>query len=197
MLPGTRPVEPDAPDPAAITQMLAQAGAGDAAAASQLFDLLYGELRQRAHAILRDEAGVTLQPTALVHEAWLKLVPGKHAQIQDRAHFLRLAAAAMRSVLVDHARARNADKRGGGRQRVLLDGICDVYEGRALDLVALDDALQRLAQLDEQLARVVELRFFAGLEVADAAQALAVSTSTVERAWRTARTWLHKELSPR
>lgn len=180
-----------------MTTLLARVRDGDSDAASALFDLLYGDLRARAHAILRADAGATLQPTALVHEAWLKLVPGKQPSIQDRSHFLRLAASAMRSVLVDHARARATGKRGGGAQRVAIDDLCAVYQDRAIDLVALDDALSRLGRFDEQLARVVELRFFAGLEVAAVAETLAVSASTVERAWRTARTWLRAELGER
>lgn len=193
------PVEtlPSMPMPDHVTALLVRAGAGDHSAASTLFDLLYGELRARARAILRDDRGLTLQPTALVHEAWLKLVPGGAAGPRDRAHFLRLAAAAMRSVLVDHARARNADKRGGGARRQPIDELCDVFAARATDLVVLDDALRRLHDLDPMLAQIVELRFFAGLEVAEVAATLAVSASTVERAWRTARSWLRAELDPR
>lgn len=190
-------METPSPEPATVTSLLARARAGEGGAASQLFDLLYGELRARAHAILGGAGGATLQPTVLVHEAWLKLVPGKQQDIQDRAHFLRLCATAMRSVLVDHARARKADKRGGDRRRVPIDDLCAVYQDRAVDILALDDALRRLGELDEQLPRVVELRFFAGLDVAAVAEVMAVSPSTVERAWRTARTWLRAELADR
>lgn len=182
------------PEPAPITSLLARARTGEAEAASQLFDRLYGELRERARAILGGAGGATLQPTVLVHEAWLKLVPGKQNSIQDRNHFLRLAASAMRSVLVDHARARQTGKRGGEHKRLAIDDVCAVYEDRAVDILGLDEALHRLGQLDEQLPRVVELRFFAGLEVAAVAEVLQVSISTVERAWRTARTWLRAEL---
>ncbi|MGE3172373.1 MAG: ECF-type sigma factor [Planctomycetota bacterium] len=184
-----------APEPCSATVLLGRAQAGDERAAAQLFDLLYGELRRGARAILQQDAGCTLQPTVLVHEAWLKLVPGKQPSVQDRAHFLRLAAAAMRSVLIDHLRARRTQKRGGG-QRVELDVVCELFTERAHDLLELDSALQRLQELDPMLARVVELRFFGGLEVAQVAEALEVSTSTVERAWRTARTWLRAELQP-
>ncbi len=183
-----------APEPSSATILLSRVGAGDRAAAAALFELLYGELRSRAQALVRDGAGITLQPTALVHEAWLKLVPGRQATVRDRSHFLRLAAAAMRSILVDHARARRADKRGGGARRLALDDFCAVLTERAIDLIALDEALARLAAFDPMSAQIVELRFFAGLEVAVVAEALSVSASTVERAWRTARAWLRAEL---
>ncbi|MCA8951991.1 MAG: sigma-70 family RNA polymerase sigma factor [Planctomycetes bacterium] len=181
------------PEPQPVTELLVKLQSGDVAARSQLFGVLYGELRDRAHAILRDDHA-TLQPTALVHEAWLRLVPGKAGTIQDRSHFLRLAAKAMRSVLVDHVRARDTEKRGGKHRRAVLDDVCDLYEQQAVDLVALDELLGQLGELDEQLLEIVELRFFAGLDVEAVAEAMAVSKSTVERGWRTARTWLRAAL---
>lgn len=187
--------QPDDAHSGPVTLLLRRSAAGDPDAASALFEQLYGELRARAQRVAA-QAGATLQPTALVHEAWLKLVPERTPSFADRLHFLRAAAAAMRSVLVDHIRARNTDKRGGGRRaHVELDALADVYADRAVDLLALDEALQRLGAMDAQLAQIVELRFFAGLEMREVAAALDVSLSTVERGWRTARTWLHAELS--
>ncbi len=184
-----------APGPGHVTVLLRRSRAGDAAATSELFEQLYAELRARAQQIAGG-AGATLQPTALVHEAWLKLVPDRAPAFNDRVHFMRAAAAAMRSVLVDHIRARKTRKRGGDLVRIELDALADLYETRAVDLLALDEALRRLAAMDPQLAQVVELRFFAGLEMRDIAAALDVSLSTVERGWCTARAWLRTELSP-
>lgn len=182
------------PQPDTVADLLARVGAGDSEAAARLFGLLYADLRQRAHAILRDK-DATLQPTALVHEAWLRLMPGRAPAIADRGHFLRLGARAMRSVLVDHARARRTGKRGGDRNRVEFDEVCSIYEDRAVDLLALDEALRGLGELDPQLLQLVELRFFAGLEVDAVAEVLAVSRSTVERGWRTARAWLRSTMA--
>lgn len=186
---------PPPDEPHRVTSLLQRVREGDDAAASALFEQLYAELRARARAVA-ESAGATLQPTALVHEAWLKLVPDRSPAFADRLHFLRAAAAAMRSVLVDHIRARNSQKRGGNAVRVELDAIADLYTDRAIDLLSLEDAMQRLGALDPQLAQVVELRFFAGLEMRDVAAALETSLSTAERAWRTARAWLRTELQP-
>lgn len=180
-------------EPSPVTELLVRSRQGDPAATSALFEQLYGELRARA-ALVAADASATLQPTALVHEAWLKLVPQRQAPFVDRLHFLRAAAAAMRSVLIDHVRARRTQKRGGDALRLQLDDLADLYAERAVDLLTLEDALQRLAALDAQLAQVVELRFFAGLEMREVAAALGASLSTTERAWRTARAWLHAEL---
>lgn len=180
--------------PGQVTALLRRSSDGDPAAASALFEQLYGELRARAQ-LVAGRAGATLQPTALVHEAWLKLVPERSPSFADRAHFLRAAAAAMRSVLVDHIRARRTQKRGGDLQRVDLDAVADVYDARAVDLLGLDEAMARLAALDPQLAQIVELRFFAGLQMQEIGPVLAVSTSTVERGWRTACAWLRAELA--
>ena len=187
--------------PAPATAILQRLGAGDRAAEAELLGLVYAELRALAASALRGErAGHTLQPTALVHEAWLRLVGAGPTDWTCRAHFFGAAARAMRQVLVDHARARGAAKRGGGRGRVeadeasLLDLSVAAWEERALDLLALDEALQRLAAADPRAARVVELRFFAGLEMAEVARVLSVSLPTVERDWRLARLWLRAEI---
>lgn len=179
--------------PDQVTALLRRSSDGDPAAASALFEQLYGELRARAQ-LVAGRAGATLQPTALVHEAWLKLVPERSPSFADRAHFLRAAAAAMRSVLVDHIRARRTQKRGGDLQRIDLDAVAAVYDERAVDLLGLDEAMARLAGFDPQLAQIVELRFFAGLQMQEIGPVLAVSTSTVERGWRTACAWLRAEL---
>jgi RNA polymerase sigma factor (TIGR02999 family) len=179
------------------TVHLARLRAGDARAADDLFRLVYEELRGLAGRYLAGANGApTLQPTALVHEAFVRLV---HAEPGDgyasRAHFMGVAAKAMRSVLVDHVRAKRAQKRGGAFERVPLDDLVDELEQQASDLVALDDALVALAELDPDLARLVELRFFGGLSIEETARVLGTSTATVERSWRTARTWLRDRLS--
>ncbi len=178
------------------TVLIQRAGAGDAAAAEELLRVVYGELRQLAAAALsRERAGHTLQPTALVNEAWLRLA-GPSAGWSGRGHFFGAAGRAMRQVLVDHARARNAGKRGGGRASVELDESLLAWESRALDLLALDEALAELSRVDERAVRIVELRFFAGLEMAEVARALELSLPTVERGWRMARLWLRARLDP-
>lgn len=182
------------PVPHSVTVLLARVRAGDTTAPTQLFELLYAELRNRAQRIAAGANG-TLQPTALVHEAWLRLIPDHSKDFADRQHFLRTAAAAMRSVLVDHVRARATDKRGGSAARIELDTAVLAFSERAGSLPDLDLALRRLEERDPALARLVELRFFAGLEMREVAGVLAVSLSTVERGWRTARAFLHAELS--
>lgn len=178
------------------TVLIQRAGAGDRAAAEELLRVVYGELRElAASALSRERAGHTLQPTALVHEAWLRLA-GPDAGWNGRGHFFGAAARAMRQVLVDHARARNAAKRGGGRAAVELDEALLAWESRALDLLALDEALAELARVDERAVRIVELRFFAGLEMDEVARALELSLPTVERGWRMARLWLRARLEP-
>ena len=177
-----------------VTVLLREAERGSPQAVERLYSILYEDLRGRAHLILNSRAGgQTLQPTALVHEAWLKLVRQEDAAWNDRAHFLRVAARAMHSILVDHARARKAQKRQGEGARVELEGLFEIYEDRA-DLLALDDALQRLTGFDPELGKLVELRFFGGLTIEETARVLGVSESTVERSWRTARTWLKTQL---
>lgn len=181
-----------------VTELLHQAGAGDPTAAAAVFPLVYDELRQLAHRQLRRESsGHSLNTTALVHEAYLKLVDQTRAQIRDRAHFFAVAATAMRRILVDHARRHGAAKRGAGARRVpleMVDGLAP--DERADLLVALDTALVRLAALDERQARVVECRFFGGLTEEETAEALGTSTRTVKRDWAKARSWLYQALYP-
>ncbi len=174
-----------------------QPHATDARETAHLAELLYGELRRIAASFMRDERpGHTLQPTALVHEAFLRL-SSQHVEWQDRTHFLAIAAQTMRRILVDHARKRAAGKRGSGNEAITVDaGIDAPVEGAgdSLDLIALDDALGRLAERDERAARVVELRFFGGLEVEEAARVLDISPASVKRDWSFARAWLGREL---
>jgi len=189
--------EHDAATRGAVTLLLDRAQRGDRTATDELFPLVYDELRVLAARTLDGErVGHTLQPTALVNEAYLRLVGPSDAGWQSRAHFFGAAAKAIRRILTDHARSRGRLKRGGGRAggRIPLDEALVVGDDNVPDLVALDEALERLGAMDAQKARVVELRFFAGLSVEDVARALGVSESTVARDWRFARVWLHKEL---
>ncbi len=186
-----------APPPGAVTQLLARVGSGDSGAVSSLFDLLYRELRVLAISAMRSERGNhTLQPTALIHEAFLRLADNT-ASIENRRHFFGIAATAMRRILVEHARARHAVKRGGHAPRVNIDDVA-VAAPTALDpvdLEALDAALTQLATFDPRQARVVELRYFAGLTVEEAADVLDASPRTVKRDWQMARAWLRREMS--
>jgi RNA polymerase sigma factor (TIGR02999 family) len=182
-----------------VTELLRAWGGGDAQATDSLVRLVYAELRRQAQlALRREDAGHTLQPTALVHEAWLRLGDQHDARWESRTQFFALAAQMMRRVLLDHARTRLARKRGGGGVRVSLGGVDrSEPEGSSLDaveLIALNDALDRLAVLDPQKARLVDLRYFAGLSIPEAAAALGVSTATVSREWAIARMWLRREL---
>lgn len=178
-----------------VTQLLADLGAGDAEATAKIVPMVYDELRAIANRALRGERpNHTLQTTALVHEAYLKLVDQRQARWQDRAHFLAVAAQLMRRILVDHARARAAQKRGGTRGRTALDDSALYVGDPAFDLVALDDALSRLAAFDPQQGRIVELRYFAGLPIRETAEALGISPATVKREWVLARAWLRREL---
>ena len=179
-----------------VSRLVAQSAAGDAAAAAELFPIVYEELRRLAAAALRRErTDHTLQPTALVHEAFLRLAETPGASWENRAHFVAIAARVMRRVLVDHARGRNALKRGNGELRVPIDDVDVPAVGQDVDLVALDDALARLALLDERQARIVELRFFGGLSVPETAALIGASERTVKRDWQVARAWLTRELS--
>jgi RNA polymerase sigma factor (TIGR02999 family) len=177
------------------TQLLGAIGRGDAHAGARLLPLVYEELRSLAASYFRRQPdNHTLQPTALVHEAYLKLINQTSAQWNDRAHFFAVAAKAMRQILVNHAHARNAEKRGGGATRIVLADELAPVPQRDFDAIALDEALKRLAALDERKAGVVELRFFSGLSVDEVAHVLNVSKTTVEADWRLARAWLSKEL---
>jgi RNA polymerase sigma-70 factor, ECF subfamily len=179
-----------------VSRLVAQSAAGDAAAAAELFPIVYEELRRlAASALRRERTDHTLQPTALVHEAFLRLAETPGASWENRAHFVAVAARVMRRVLVDHARGRNALKRGNGEIRVPLDDVDVPAVGHDVDLVALDDALARLAMLDERQARIVELRFFGGLSVPETAALIGASERTVKRDWQVARAWLTRELS--
>jgi RNA polymerase sigma factor (TIGR02999 family) len=193
------------PLPEDVTRLLRRLASGDRSASEQLFDVLYPHLRELARSQMRGAgSGGTLQPTALVHEAWLRLERAQGADWHDREHFLAAAATAMRCALVDLARRRKAQKRGGGRQRVPLrealdeedlEGTLELFENRAIDLIALDEALVRLADLDPRQARVVELCFFAGMNMEEAARALECSRATAERSWYQARSWLRRQLA--
>ncbi|MDA1264295.1 MAG: sigma-70 family RNA polymerase sigma factor [Planctomycetota bacterium] len=182
--------------PGQATRLLRRVEGGDLAASEELLALLYGELRGlAAQAMGRERVSHTLQPTALVHEAWMRLLgAGAPTHFEGREHFVALAAKAMRRVLVDHARGRGAEKRGRDWTPVPLDSVLAGFEERRLDLIAVDAALEKLGELDPELARLVELRFFAGLTIAETASLLGVSTPTVERHWRVARMWLRREM---
>jgi RNA polymerase sigma-70 factor, ECF subfamily len=160
-----------------------------------LLPIVYQELRRLAAGYLRRErAGYTLQPTALVHEAYLRLLKDKPGRWQNRAHFCAIAAHSMRQILIERARARDAKKRGGERQRVTLDEGLVAGGDRSIDLIALDQALERLAALDAEQARLVELRFFGGLTIEETAEAMNTSPATVKRHWTVACAWLAREL---
>ena len=161
-----------------------------------LLPVVYQELRRLAAAYLRRERpGATLQPTALVHEAYLRLAKDAPGRWQNRAHFCAIAAHSMRQILIDRARARHAAQRGGGRQRVTLDEGTAAAAGRGIDLLALDEALERLSALDPAQARIVELRFFGGLTIEETATAMSISPATVKRHWTVASAWLARELA--
>jgi len=178
------------------TQLLVRLGDGDESAAQRLMPLIYAELRGLAGSFFRrQQKDQTLQPTALVHEAYLRLVDQTNIQWASRAHFMAVASLAMRQILADHARRRGAEKRGGDWNRMSLDRAVAPSAGSEIDIEQLDDALTRLESLDERRHRVVLLRYFGGLTVDDAATLMGVSASTVEGDWRSARAWLSMELS--
>ncbi|HET7187110.1 MAG TPA: sigma-70 family RNA polymerase sigma factor [Gemmatimonadaceae bacterium] len=194
--PATPSSTPLAANGHAVTALLQAWGAGDRTASDALVALVYAELRRQARRALRREGvGHTLQATALVHEAWLRLDGQHQAHWESRTQFLAVAAQMMRRVLVDHARTRRALKRGGGETQLTLgDAEQAVVAADNVDVLALDDALARLATLDPRKARLVELRYFAGLSIPEAATALGVSQATVGREWAVARMWLRREL---
>lgn len=176
--------------------LLDRARQGDASATDELLPLVYEELRRLADQFLAGEQpGQTLQPTALVHEAYLRLVGPASASWENRAHFFGAAARAIRRILIERARARRRLRRGEGARPLALDDVVDPAAPEArLDLLELDEALERLAQIDAQKARIIELRFFGGLSTEETAEALGLSPSTITRDWRFARIWLHREL---
>lgn len=179
-----------------VTAILLRAGSGERSATDMLLPLVYDELRKLANHLLAGAgANQTLQPTAVVHEAYVKLVSGATPGWESRAHFFAVAAKAMRQILADRARARNASKRGGDRDRVTLSGLMTPSEARDFDLDDLHAALEKLAALDEQQARVVECRFLVGMTVEEIAHVLGVSTRSIERDWAAAKVWLRRELT--
>jgi len=179
-----------------LTEMLADLSSGNKAAADQLLPVIYDDLREMAERLMREErSGHTLQPTALVHEAYLRLVDQTRVEWRDRTHFFAVAATAIRRILVDHARSHLTAKRGGRRERISLEAAGDAEAPTEnVDLPALDEAMARLADFDERKSRIVELRFFAGLSIEETGEVLGVSHATVERDWSLARAWLYREL---
>lgn len=178
-----------------ITQLLLAWSEGDQGALDRLMPLVYGELRRLAHNYMRNErAGHTLQTTAIIHEAYLRLIDAGQVRLDNRAHFFAVAARLMRQILVDLARSRGYQKRGGGAHQVSLDEALVISPERNDDLVALNDALDALAKLDQRQSQIVELRFFGGLTEEEISEILKVSTRTVRSDWRLARSWLLREL---
>ena len=185
-----------APSPPQITQLLAEWSNGDQSALEQIIPLVYEELRRLAHHYMRNERpDHTLQTTALVHEAYLRLADYQHIGWQERAHFFAVAAQLMRRILVEHARAHQRVKRGGGAVKVSLDEGAVLSTERSKELLALDEALIRLADIDPRKSRVVEMRFFGGLSNKEMAEVLKISPNTVTRDWNMAEAWLRRELS--
>jgi RNA polymerase sigma factor (TIGR02999 family) len=185
-------------EPKDVTQLLIRLTDGNTQVLDDLLPLIYGELRQFANRYLRRErSDHTLQPTALVHEAYLKLVDQKNVRWQNRAHFFGVAANMMRRILVDHARKHTADKRGGEAEKLPLEEEILVVSSdeKSMELLALDEALENLAKIDEQKSRIVELRYFGGLSVEETAEVLGVSPITVKRQWRMAKAWLFGQIS--
>jgi RNA polymerase sigma factor (TIGR02999 family) len=184
------------PSPGDVTQILHEVRKGNREAQDWLVPLVYRELRRIAGAHLRRESPAhSLQPTALVHEAYMRLIDITRIDWQDRAHFFSVASTLMRRILVDHARANRARKRGGGEDTLVLDEALMPSAGRAPEIIALDDALNQLAQFDERQAKIVEMRFFAGMTEEETGDVLGISVSTVKRDWKVAKAWLYKELS--
>lgn len=183
-----------------VTQRLLDWSKGDRSALDDLLPLVYGELRRLAnHHLRRERPGHTLQPTALVHEAYMRLINQAEVNWQNRAHFFGVAANLMRQILIQHARAVQAAKRGGDAHKLSLEELPGISDGLAgkpdLDLIALDDALNQLAAIAPQQGRVVELRYFGGLSIDETAEVLGISPATVKREWTMAKAWLHRELS--
>jgi len=190
--PGASVQPPDYP----VTELLSRWSQGDAAARDELVPLVYDELRRIARRCLAGQrSDHTLQPTALVHEAYLRLVLRNSPNWQDRVHFFALAAQMMRQILVDHARRHTAAKRGGGAITLVLDETVALRERASLDLLALDSAMKRLAALDARQCQIVELRFFGGLSIEETAEVVDISPATTKREWATARVWLHRAMS--
>jgi RNA polymerase sigma factor (TIGR02999 family) len=186
----------DAPTSGEVTRLLRDLTAGRRDALPALLPLIYAELRRVAASHLRRErSDHTLQATALVHEAYLRLIGQQAVQWQNRAHFMAVAAQAMRRILVDHARARDAAKRGSGEAKLRVEDVDIAVDGPSVDILALDHALTRLGELDARQVQVVELRFFGGLSVEEAAEVMELSPATIKREWSFARAWLRRELA--
>jgi RNA polymerase sigma factor (TIGR02999 family) len=182
--------------PARVTDLLAAWSNGDESALASIVPLVYDELRQLARRHLRGErTGHTLQPTALVHEAFTRLVDRNRIQWQGRTHFFAVAAQTMRRILVDHARKRHAARRGGQGIRITLDDSVAVADRRDVDVIALDEALNGLARLDSTQAELIELRYFSGLGIEETASVLGISPATVKREWNIAKAWLYREMT--
>jgi RNA polymerase sigma factor (TIGR02999 family) len=181
-----------------VTQLLARWSGGDSRARDTLIPLVYEELRRLAHSFLaRQRSDHTLQSTALVHEAYMRLVGRSSVHFENRAHFFAVASVLMRRILVDHARKHNAAKRGGDNLTLVLDETVALPSVPQIDVAALDDALNTLATLDSRQAKIVEMRFFGGLSIDGTATVLGISPATVKREWTTARTWLYVEMTRR
>ena len=186
------------PETVDITQMLKAWSEGDRSAADQFMPLIYDQLRRQAHRYLnRERANHTLQTTALVHEAYLRLIEQRDVSWQNRAHFFGLAAQMMRRILVNYAVSRQREKRGGPAETIQLDDTIQVgATEKSVDLIGLDEALNRLEKLDARQARVIELRYFGGMSIEETAEVMAISPATVKREWNMARAWLRSELEP-
>jgi len=179
-----------------ITQLLEKWGNGNKEVLDELLPIVYDELRRQAARYLRRErVGHTLQTTALIHEAYIRLVDQRNVRWQNRAHFFGIASQLMRRILVDHARTKKRVKRGGSDVRVSLAEAIVTTKAKDLDVLALDEALDKLATIDNQQARIVELRFFSGLTVEETSEVLSISPATVKRDWSMAKAWLHREIS--
>lgn len=184
--------------PGDVTRLLHQIGSGNQAAANELVPLIYDELRRLANACMRRERpGHTLQATALVHEAYMRLLGQREVAWNDRAHFFAVAATLMRRVLLDHARKRHTAKRGSAPHKATLEEGLLIADEHLEDVLTMDECLTRLAAIDERQARLVELRFFAGLDVEEIAAVMGISTATVKREWASAKAWLHREMTGR
>lgn len=182
--------------PQEITQLLRAWSEGDKSALDQLLPLIYGELRRLAGRYMRREnPGHTLQSSDLINEAWLRLADQRQVQWQNRAHFFGIAAQLMRRILIDHARRHHYQKRGGGAIQVSLDETAAVTAARAAELLAVDEALERLTAMDARKGRIIELRFFGGLNLDETAEVMGLSSPTIQREWRAAKAWLHRLLT--
>jgi RNA polymerase sigma factor (TIGR02999 family) len=196
LVPLSDPRMPDQPPATTVTVLLEQARSGDAAALASVFPLIYDELRRLAqHQLKREPDGHTLSPTALVHEAYMRLIDYNRIEWSGRSHFMAVAATAMRRILVDHARGARSAKRGGAARRVSIDDVELSTEERGELLIAMDDALERLRAVDARQAQVVECRFFGGMTEEETADALGIGLRTAKRDWAKAKSWLHRELA--